>query len=94
MNRRTLLRNLARGLEAAVLLNNTSSIGEASGKRKLSKIGLQLYTVRKNMERDFEGTLRRIAALGIKEVEFAGYFNRSPEQIKKLLQFISVAGNI
>ncbi len=91
MNRRTLLQNLAYGLGAAVLLNNTSIVGEASGKRKLSKIGLQLYTVRKNMERDFEGTLRRIAALGIKEVEFAGYFNQSPEQIKKLLKTLKLA---
>jgi len=82
MNRRTLLQNLAYGFGAAVLMNNMSSVGEASGKRKLSKIGLQFYTVRKNMELDFEGTLRRIAALGIKQVEFAGYFNQPPEQIK------------
>lgn len=51
----------------------------------MEKIGVQLYTVRKEMERDFEGTLARVAGIGFKEVEFAGYFNRSPEQVKNIL---------
>jgi sugar phosphate isomerase/epimerase len=52
---------------------------------KLSAIGLQLYTVRKDMEKDFEGTIAKVAAIGFKEVEFAGYFNRSPQQVKSVL---------
>ena len=31
---------------------------------KLKHIGLQLYTVRGEMARDFEGTLARVAAIG------------------------------
>ncbi len=54
-------------------------------KRKLSKIGLQLYTVRRELEKDFEGTLAKVAALGFSEVEFAGYFNRTPQQVKSIL---------
>jgi sugar phosphate isomerase/epimerase len=91
MNRRTLLQNLAGGIAGTLLFNNISITGEASDKRKLSKIGLQLYTVRKSMEQNFETTLRRIAALGIKEVEFAGYFNQSPERINKLLESFRLA---
>lgn len=73
------------------MLNNISIIGEASAKGKLSGIGLQLYTVRRSLEQDFEITLRRIAALGIKEVEFAGYFDRSPKRINKLLRSLGLA---
>lgn len=54
-------------------------------REKLSKIGLQLYTVRKELEKDFAGTLVKVAAIGYKEVEFAGYFNNSPKDIKALL---------
>ncbi|GJM68777.1 hypothetical protein HMSSN036_09930 [Paenibacillus macerans] len=39
----------------------------------MAKVGLQLYTVRDHLERDFEGTLRKVAELGYKGVEFAGF---------------------
>jgi len=55
-------------------------------KRKLKKVGLQLYTVRDLMKADLPGTLRRVAQIGYKEVEFAGYFGRSPAQIRALLK--------
>lgn len=48
-------------------------------------IGLQLYTVRDEMERDFEGTLARVAEIGYNEVEFAGYFGRSPQRVRSAL---------
>ncbi len=90
MNRRTLLKNLTYGIGGAVLLNNLSFPAKTSGKN-LSKIGLQLYTVRRDLEKDFEGTLRKVAALGIGEVEFAGYFDQKPQNIKKLLQELNLA---
>jgi sugar phosphate isomerase/epimerase len=37
------------------------------------------------MRQDMPGTLARIAAMGYKEVEFAGYFGRTPAQVKELL---------
>lgn len=49
------------------------------------RIGVQLYTVRDQMERDFIGTLERVAQIGYREVEFAGYFDRSPEEVRQLL---------
>lgn len=51
----------------------------------LDRIGLQLYTVRRDLERDFEGTLDRVAAIGYREVEFAGYFGRSPADVRAAL---------
>ncbi|HEX6132648.1 MAG TPA: sugar phosphate isomerase/epimerase [Longimicrobiales bacterium] len=52
----------------------------------LGRIGLQLYTVRSDMQRDVEATLEQVAAIGYREVEFAGYFDRSPSQVASLLQ--------
>jgi sugar phosphate isomerase/epimerase len=46
-------------------------------------IGLQLYTVRDLMEKDVEYTLRQVAGVGYKEVEFAGLFGKDPKTIVK-----------
>lgn len=48
-------------------------------------IGLELYTVRDETAQDFAGTLRRVAAMGYKAVEFAGYGGLSAEQQHDLL---------
>ena len=55
----------------------------AAGVRPL---GVQLYTVRKEMEKDVEATLARVAEIGYQEVEFAGYFRRTPAQIAQILK--------
>ncbi len=47
--------------------------------------GFQLYTVRASMATDVPGTLRAIAGIGYREVEFAGYGDRSARQIRDLL---------
>jgi sugar phosphate isomerase/epimerase len=49
-------------------------------------LGLQLYTVRSIMEKDFDGTLANVAAAGYKEVEFAGYYGRTPAQVREVLK--------
>ena len=54
--------------------------------RKLKKVGLQLYTVRDMMKADLPGTLHKVAAIGYREVEFAGYFGRTPAEIRALLK--------
>lgn len=48
-------------------------------------MGIQLYSVREDMRRDMSGTLARLAEIGYREVEFAGYFGRSPEETRRLL---------
>jgi sugar phosphate isomerase/epimerase len=45
-------------------------------------IGLQLYSVRELLPKDYEGTLKQIAALGYQEVESAGYFGHTAPQVK------------
>ena len=79
-------------ISAATLLGNkfARAAGETKSKpqddRRIPKIGLQLYTVRSLMKKDFEGTLAKVAEMGYQEVEFAGYFDRSPQDIRKILE--------
>jgi sugar phosphate isomerase/epimerase len=57
----------------------------ARATNRISKVGVQLYTVRSLMEKDVEGTLAAVAAAGYTEVEFAGYFDKTPAEIKAML---------
>lgn len=52
----------------------------------IERIGLQLYTVRRLMTQDMPGTIAAVAAAGYREVEFAGYFGRTPAEVRDLLQ--------
>lgn len=52
----------------------------------MPKIGLQLYTVGGSMEKDFEGTLKKVAEYGYEGVEFAGYGGRPAGEITALLK--------
>ncbi len=65
-------------------------LGRAEAK-SMQKVGVQLYTVRTELEKDFDGTLAKVAAIGFKEVEFAGYFNHSPEQVRDTLKRLNLA---
>src|SRR4029077_16337660 len=59
--------------------------------RKIDRIVLELYTARHQMEKDFEGTIARVAATGYGEVEFAGYFGRNPRDVRALLDHHGLA---
>jgi sugar phosphate isomerase/epimerase len=48
-------------------------------------IGLQLYSVRDLLPKDYEGTLRQLGALGYREVEAAGFFGHSPSEVKQAM---------
>jgi sugar phosphate isomerase/epimerase len=72
MDRRTFIGSVT----AAALM---SRLGWAASEHRIEKIGLELYTVRDLLAKDFEGTLAQVAKIGYKEVEFAGYFAHLPE---------------
>ena len=48
-------------------------------------IAVQLYSVRKDCERDLAGTLAAIARMGYDGVEFAGYYGRSAETLRAMV---------
>jgi sugar phosphate isomerase/epimerase len=70
----------ATGVAAATLLADKFSW--AAAERRIDRVGLQLYTVRDLMKADFDGTIAKVAAIGYKEVEFAGYFGRTGQQVR------------
>lgn len=53
-------------------------------------IALQLYSVRDDMAADFEGTLKKVKALGYEGVEFAGLFDRKPADVKAMCDAIGL----
>jgi sugar phosphate isomerase/epimerase len=94
VNRRTFLFELAAigigtSAFAACASSGMSSSAGASASAGASDntnlIGLQLYTVRDQLQNDFDGTLTKVAQIGYKNMEFAGYYNRTPEQVRALL---------
>jgi sugar phosphate isomerase/epimerase len=81
MDRRDFVQTMA-GAGLALACGGARRVPSAA---RIDKIGIQLYTVRDQMKADFEGTLARIAEIGYKEVEFAGYFDHTPDQVRAML---------
>lgn len=80
-SRRQFVKKLA---VAGVAATSPWQVALAQG-RKVDAIGLQLYSLRSEMAADFEGTLAKLAELGFKEMEFAGYFDKSPTEVRSIL---------
>lgn len=53
-------------------------------------IAIQLYSVRDDMEKDFEGTLRAIKSYGYEGVELAGFYGKTAEEVKNILSEIGL----
>lgn len=47
--------------------------------------GIQMYSVRDITEQDLSGALKKVAQIGYKMVEFAGFFGHSAEEVKAML---------
>ena len=52
---------------------------------KQFKVGIQLYSLRDAMEKDMDATLKAVKEMGYDYVEFAGYFGKSAEEVKAIL---------
>ena len=90
VDRRTFLFQLAAAGVGGSLLTSCAGMmsgatAGGAGGASANMIGLQLYTVRDLLDKDFEGTIEKVAAIGYKNLEFAGYYNRTPEQVRALL---------
>lgn len=53
-------------------------------------IALQLYTLREECEKDFAGTLKKVAALGFDGVEFAGYGGLTAKEVRALIDVLGL----
>ena len=73
------LQAIAKGAE------EVNKMAEAKKAIKEIPVGLQLWTVRTECAKDFPGTIAKVAKMGYKGVEFAGYYERSAKDIRKML---------
>lgn len=80
-------REVLTSFAAAAVAAATPRLLTADSTRRaaLEGVGLQLYTLRDEMRRDVEGTIRRIAAMGYQEIEWWGEWGRSARDLQALL---------
>ncbi len=83
LSRREMLRLAAAGAAALAM----PSLVRAEEAKPKIPIGLELYSVRNLIPKDFPGTIEAIGKMGYKGVEFAGYhgWDRKPQELRKLL---------
>ena len=86
ISRRNFLKNSA-GM--AVAATGLAALNGLSACSNTKSPGIQLYTVREEMLADAIGTLKKVAAIGFKEIESArsekgNYYGLSPQEIKKV----------
>lgn len=70
---------------AAAALPRSLFAAPASKRDRLSGIGVQLYMLRAEMRRDPDATIARVATLGYSEIEWWGTWDRTPVQLRVLL---------
>jgi len=83
MQRRTFVQALGSALVSAPL-----SVLPKAPFTRLSRVGLELFSVRDQMARDPDGTLAAVAAAGYRDVELLwsfGNFGRTPAQVRATL---------
>ena len=83
LSRRSFLVSAGAGLAAGSFMSR--AYANHHGKLPL---GIQLWTVKSAAEKDLEGTLRKVYAAGFREIEFAGYYGKTPAEIGKLMRDI------
>jgi len=70
-------------LAGAGCMKEGESKSMAKGER--IPVGLQLYSVRSEAEKDLPGVLAKVAKMGYQGVEFAGYYGHAAKDIRKML---------
>ncbi|HVW97276.1 MAG TPA: TIM barrel protein [Mucilaginibacter sp.] len=90
-SRRTFIKNSALVVAGAALMPD-ALFAEA---KKLTRLGVQLYSVREAMGKDPMGTLKKLSEGEVKHVEHANYINRkfygySAKEFKKILDGLSM----
>ena len=87
-NRRDFIKNSGTlALSSLILPNFADTIFDP---KKVKNFGVQLYTTMSVIDKDVEGTLKQIAAIGYKEIESAfsmkgGYYGMKPKEFAKLI---------
>lgn len=60
------------------------------GGKSLGQIGLQLWSIREDVEQDLLGMLEKVAAMGYSAVQFAGFFDHPAEEVKAKMDEVGI----
>lgn len=88
MHRREFVTTLGSAFALSQLSCANRMTTNATGTRRLRRVGIQLYTLRDDARRDLEGTLANIAEAGYKDVELLSSMNNfdmPPATLRKVL---------
>jgi sugar phosphate isomerase/epimerase len=84
ISRRGFLVSAGAGVAAGSMMSSYS-FAAAGGHIPL---GIQLWTVKDEAEKDLEGTMRKLHALGFRDIEFAGFYGKTAAEIGALMKGI------
>jgi sugar phosphate isomerase/epimerase len=86
LSRRDFVKLTAAGAALGAVGLGASPAGGGEEKKKArAPVGLQLYSLRKECEKDLPGMIKAVGAMGYDAVEFAGYYGRDAKQLRELL---------
>jgi sugar phosphate isomerase/epimerase len=83
ISRRQFLKLSTASVATLALAWRYSPVAQAAGQK--IPIGLQLYSVRHECTKDLPPVLEAVGKMGYKGVEYAGYYNRKAEELRKLM---------
>jgi sugar phosphate isomerase/epimerase len=87
-NRRTFIKTSAVAA-AGAMVTSSSAIPAIDSYVKIKNAGLQLWSIAKNIEQDFTGTLQMVSEIGYKELELFGPYPFSTEKDKAVWNSIT-----
>jgi len=83
ISRREFLKTSAATVAFAAITSPNLFAAESYGGNKIP-FALQLYSVRNECAKDLDGTVKAVAKMGYKAVEFAGYHGRDSKTLPRL----------
>lgn len=89
-NRRDFLKVSGAGALGVMALGPMGCASGSTAEKPGPGVGLQLYSIRDAMDADVPGTLKKVADLGYKNLELAGYsdgkfYNHAPAEFKQMV---------
>lgn len=81
-SRRNFLRQAAATFAAGSIASPLLAGHDTGSRRRIRKIGVQPFSIPKLVEKDFAGTMKMVAGIGYKEIEFYGPYDFSTEEDK------------
>ena len=72
------------------LLAGNNLLQAEDGSKRLKEVGLILGVLQKELKADWEGTLRKVAAMGYTHLEFVNYYGESAATFKKFLKEVEL----